>query len=59
MNSINSMIAILQIYINLQKNVEVNIFCRNLAEVRKLKYAFAIADDWLKAHNMQIIERDL
>lgn len=52
------MIAIVQIYINIKKNVQVNIKVTNFVEVRKLKQAYQIAKDFLNYYNMQIIERN-
>jgi hypothetical protein len=58
MESVESMIAIVQIYINIKKNVQVNIKVTNFVEVRKLKQAYQIAKDFLNYYNMQIIERN-
>jgi len=58
MESVDSMIAIVQIYINIKKNVQVNIKVTNFVEVRKLKQAYQIAKDFLNYYNMQIIERN-
>lgn len=48
------MIAIVQIYIHLMKNVEVNIKINNFADIRQLRRAYEIADYNLKQHNLQI-----
>jgi hypothetical protein len=58
MESVESMIAIVQIYINIKKNVQVNIKVTNFVEVRKLKQAYQIAKEFLNYYNMQIIERN-
>jgi hypothetical protein len=59
MESVESMIAIVQIYIHLTKFVEVNIKVTNFVEIRKLKEAHKIAKDYLTFYNMKIIERNL
>jgi hypothetical protein len=59
MDSVESMIAIVQIYIHQLKNVEVNIKVTNFVEIRKLKEAHKIAKDYLTFYNMKIIERNL
>jgi hypothetical protein len=59
MDSIESMICIVQLYIFYTKNVEVNIKVSNFVEIRKLKEAHRIAKDYLTFYNMQIIERNL
>lgn len=59
MVSVESMIAIVQIYINLSKNEQVNIKISNLADVKKLKQAYEIANNELKELKMIIIERNL
>jgi hypothetical protein len=59
MDSVESMIAIVQLYIHQLKNVEVNIKVTNFVEIRKLKEAHKIAMDYLTFYNMQIIERNL
>jgi len=59
MDSVESMIAIVQLYIHQLKNVEVNIKVTNFVEIRKLKEAHKIAKDYLTFYNMQIIERNL
>jgi hypothetical protein len=59
MDSVESMICIVQLYIHQLKNVEVNIKVTNFVEIRKLKEAHKIAKDYLTFYNMQIIERNL
>ena len=59
MDSVESMIAIVQLYIHQLKNVEVNIKVTNFVEIRKLKEAHKIAKDYLTFYNMKIIERNL
>jgi hypothetical protein len=59
MDSIESMICIVQLYIFYTKEIEVNIKVSNFVEIRKLKEAYKIAKDYLTFYNMQIIERNL
>jgi hypothetical protein len=59
MDSIESMIAIVQIYIHQLKNIEINIKVTNFDQIRKLKEAHKIAKDYLIFYNMKIIERNL
>jgi hypothetical protein len=59
MDSIESMICIVQLYIFYNKNVEVNIKVNTFEEIRKLKQAHQIAKEYLNFYNMQIIERNL
>jgi|LakMenEpi03Aug12_release.lakeMendotaPanAssembly.Ray.scaffolds.fasta_scaffold1427074_2 hypothetical protein len=59
MDSIESMICIVQIYIHYTKNVEVNIKVTNFVEIRQLKEAHRIAKEYLNFCNMRIIERNL
>lgn len=48
------MICILQIYIHIRKDVEVNIKVANFAQIRQLETAYAIAKSWLNDHNFKI-----
>jgi len=59
MDSIESMICIVQLYINYTKNVEVNIKVSNFVEIKQLKEAHKIAKEYLTFYNMRIIERNL
>lgn len=59
MNSVESMICIVQIYINYRTEQQVNIKVNTFQEIRKLKQAYEIAKEWLNEFNMQIIERNL
>ena len=59
MNSVESMICIVQIYINHRTEQQVNIKVNTFQEIRKLKQAYEIAKEWLNEFNMQIIERNL
>lgn len=59
MDSIESMICIVQLYINYTKNVEVNIKVTTFQEIKKLKEAHKIAKEWLTYYNFQIIERNI
>jgi hypothetical protein len=59
MESVESMIAIVQIYINYRTEQQVNIKVNTFQEIRKLKEAYNIAKEWLHQFNMQIIERNL
>lgn len=55
MYSVESMIAILQCYINHRKNITVNIIVSNHRDIRKLKEAHAIASNWLNEYNFKIL----
>lgn len=59
MDSIESMICVVQLYINYTKNVEVNIKVTTFQEIKKLKEAHKIAKEYLNFYNMRIIERNL
>lgn len=59
MESVESMIAIVQIYINYRTEQQVNIRVNTFQEIRKLKEAYNIAKQWLNEFNMQIVERNL
>ena len=59
MESVESMIAIVQIYINYRTEQQVNIKVNTFQEIRKLKEAYNIAKQWLNEFNMQIVERNL
>lgn len=59
MESVESMIAIVQIYINYRTEQQVNIRVNSFQEIRKLKEAYNIAKQWLNEFNMQIVERNL
>lgn len=59
MNSVESMICIVQIYINYRTEQQVNIQVNTFQEIRKLKQAYEIAKEWLNEFNMQIVERNL
>jgi hypothetical protein len=48
------MIAIVQIYIHIHKNVQVNIKINNFAQIRELKRAHAIAKHWMEQNNFKI-----
>jgi len=48
------MIAIVQIYIHIHKNVQVNIKINNFAQIRELKRAYAIAKHWMEQNNFKI-----
>ena len=48
------MIAIVQIYIHIHKNVEVKIKVSNFAQIRELKRAHAIAKNWMERNNFKI-----
>ena len=52
--SCESMIAIVQIYIHIHKNVQVNIKINNFAQIRELKRAHAIAKHWMEQNNFKI-----
>jgi hypothetical protein len=55
MNSIEQMIATVQIYIHHRKDVEVKINIRNLQDVAKLTRAYNIAVKWLNENNFKQI----
>lgn len=59
MESVESMIAIVQIYINYRTEQEVKIRVTTFQEIRRLKEAYNIAKQWLNEFNMQIVERNL
>ena len=59
MESVESMIVIVQIYINYRTEQQVNIRVNTFHEIRKLKEAYNIAKQWLNEFNMQIVERNL
>jgi hypothetical protein len=59
MESVESMIAIVQIYINYRTEQQVNIRVNTFQEIRKLKDAYNIAKQWLNDFNMKIVERNL
>lgn len=59
MESVESMIAIVQIYINYRTEQEVKIKVSTFQEIRRLKEAYNIAKQWLNEFNMQIVERNL
>jgi hypothetical protein len=59
MESVESMIAIVQIYINYRTEQQVNIRINTFQEIRKLKDAYNIAKQWLNDFNMKIVERNL
>lgn len=58
MESVESMIAIVQIYININKNIQVNVKVVNFVEIRKLKEAYNIAYNWLKEYDLKL-ERNI
>jgi len=58
MKSVESMIAIIQVYINIHKNVQVKIKVVNFVEIRKLKEAYNIAYNWLKEYELKL-ERNI
>lgn len=47
-------IAIVQAYIHLRKNLEVNISIRSIKDVMLLDRAYNIAIDWFKVNNIKI-----
>jgi len=55
MYSVESMIAILQCYINHRKNINVNIIVTNHKDIRQLKQAHEIAKTWLTEYNFKIL----
>jgi hypothetical protein len=59
MESVESMICIVQIYINYRTEQQVNIKVNTFQEIRKLKQAYNIAKEWLNDFNMKILERNL
>ena len=59
MESVESMICIVQIYINYRTEQQVNIRVNTFQEIRKLKQAYNIAKEWLNDFNMKILERNL
>jgi len=48
------MIAIVQMYIHILKDVEVNISIRNYRDMQKLTTAYTLAYNWLQEHNFRI-----
>jgi len=58
MESVESMIAIVQVYINIHKNIQVNVKIVNFVEIRKLKEAYNIAYNWLKEYELKL-ERNI
>lgn len=57
MRNINEMIAVVQMYIHHRKDVEVDIYLRNLEDVAKLTHAYNIASEWLNNNGFKIVNQ--
>ena len=55
MNTIEEMIATVQIYIHHRKNKEVKIVIRNARDILLLTKAYNIAVKWLNENNFKVI----
>lgn len=54
MASIKEMIAIVQTYIHIRKDVEVNIVIEHPVDIIKLKEAYDIAIAWMTENNVKL-----
>lgn len=52
--NIKNMIAVVQHYINVRKNITVNIEVNNMIDVMKLSNAYNIAMNWFESNNYKI-----
>lgn len=55
MYSIESMIAVIQCYIKIRKDVDIAIKVSNHKDIRQLKQAHEIAKSWLTEYNFKIL----
>ena len=55
MTTISEMIAVVQMYIHHRKDVEVQIYIRDLRDVALLTEAYQIATEWLTNNGFKIL----